>query len=121
MEPKGIFRKVPSKEFVEEILILLQFNGLNDYKTFVKEDISITKFEEIIPFIYPYYIPCKASRFLSDLNYSKQITILRHLLRSIGYDLFTQEKLFRSVKVNTYKIYKKIISDLSSNYIIDFN
>ena len=45
MEPKGIFRKVPSKELVEEILILLQFTGLNDYKTFVKEDISITKFE----------------------------------------------------------------------------
>ena len=66
------------------------------------------KFEDIVVQIEPYYIPCKASRFLYDLNEGKQITILRHLLRAIGYDLLVQEKVLHNIKSTTYQIFHLI-------------
>ena len=120
MEPKGIFRNIPSKELVEEILVVLQFLGFHDNKTFTKKDINKEMFEEIVIWIEPYYVPCKAKRFLSNINENKQITILRHLLRVHNYDLLTQEKVHNCVKVTTYKIYKRQYSDLSGSYVMDF-
>lgn len=118
---KNLFRGSFDKKFVEEILQQLGFLGLNDKKFFTKHDISREKFEEVILLIEPYYIPCKAKRFLYDLNEGKQITILRHLLRNIGYDLLVQEKVVNSVKYTTYQINKKDLSnDLSGVYIMEF-
>ena len=119
---KGIFKIYPEKELIEEILVYLNFIGLHDRKTFTKKDINKEHFEEIITWIEPYYIPCKAKRFLYDVDESKQITILRHILRSIGYDLLVQVKLINSVKITTYQIYEKYHNfDISGNYVIDFN
>ena len=42
-----LFRKVPSKELVEEILIHLQFLGFNDNRIFTKFDISKERFEAV--------------------------------------------------------------------------
>lgn len=117
-----MFRKKPTKEFVEEILISLHFIGLHDRKIFTKHDISLDKFEEIVTWIEPYYIPCKAKKFLYDLNTSKQITILRHLLRAIDYDLLAHEKVINSNKVTTYQIYQKYVPlDSSGVYLMDFS
>jgi len=122
VDSKGIFRKIPSKEFIEEILIYLQFLGLYDRKIFTKNDISSDIFEEIIIWIEPYYIPCKAKKFLYDLNASKQITILRHLLRAIDYDLLAQEKVINFIKMTTYQIYQKyVLLNSSGVYLMDFN
>ena len=121
MEPKGIFRNIPNKELVEEILIYLQFLGFHDNKTFTKKDIDKEKFEEIVIWIEPYYVPCKAKRFLSNINENKQITILRHLLRVHNYDLLTQERVQYSQKVTTYKIYQRQFVDLSGTYVMEFS
>ena len=121
MEPKGIFRIIPTTIFIEEIIKSLGFFGLNDRKIFTKNDISNEKFERILFLIEPYYLPCKAKRFLYNINELKQITILRHLLRSQGYDLLVQEKVLYSQKVTTYQIFQKIIqNDLSNNFLIEF-
>jgi hypothetical protein len=118
----GILKKNLSTELVDEILIYLNFIGLHDKKVFTKSDISKELFEEIITWIEPYYIPCKAKRFLYDLDESKQITILRHILRSINYDLLVKVKIINFVKMTTYQIYQKFDHfDLSGNYVIDFN
>ena len=121
MEPKGIFKSVPAKELVEEIIFFLHFLGFHDTKTFTKKDIPKDRFEEIVTWIEPYYVPCKAKRFLSDINENKQITILRHLLKVHEYDLYAHEKILNSVKVTTYKIVQKELPDLSGIYLMDFN
>ena len=120
-DSKPLFRVQIEKEIVEEFLIHIGFLGLHDKKVFTKFDIPKDKFEEILIQIEPYYIPCKAKRFLYDLNEGKQITILRHLLRAIGYDLLVQEKVLHNVKSTTYQIYEKHFShDLSEVYVMDF-
>ena len=118
---KPLFRIDIEKKFVEELLIHIGFLGLHDKKVFTKFDIPKDTFEEILIQIEPYYIPCKAKRFLYDLNEGKQITILRHLLRAIGYDLLVQEKVLHNIKSTTYQIYEKHIShDLSEVYVMEF-
>ena len=117
-----LFRIQIEKKFVEELLCQIGFLGLHDRKSFTKYDIPKEQFEEIIVLIEPYYIPCKAKRFLYDLNEGKQITILRHLLRAIGYDLLVQEKVLHNIKSTTYQIYQKVLShDLSGVYVIEFS
>jgi hypothetical protein len=119
---KGLFKKVPPKELVEEILIHLQFLGFNDNRLFTKYDISREKFEDIITWIEPYYIPCKAKRFLYDINENKQITILRHILRAHKYDLNAQEKLVNTIKTTTYQLKINVeYNDLSGDYVMEFN
>ena len=120
-DSKPLFRVQIEKKFIEELLIHIGFLGLHDKKVFTKFDIPKDKFEEILIQIEPYYIPCKAKRFLYDLNEGKQITILRHLLRAIGYDLLVQEKVLHNVKSTTYQIYEKHFShDLSGVYVMEF-
>ena len=117
----SLFRCKIEKSFVEEILQQLGFLGLQDKKIFTKFDLLKENFEDIIVLLEPYYVPCKAKRFLYDLNEGKQITILRHLLRAIGYDLLVQEKVVNSIKSTTYQIYQKVLShDLSGVYVMEF-
>lgn len=116
-----MFRVPIEKKVIEEVLHQLNFIGLHDKKEFTKYDISKEKFEEAVILIEPYYLPCKAKRFLYDLNEGKQITILRHLLRSIGYDLLVQEKVLHNVKSTTYQIYQKDLPvSLNGTYIMEF-
>jgi hypothetical protein len=118
---KGLFKIQIEKKLVEELLVQIGFLGLHDKKIFTKFDIPKDKFEELVVQIEPYYINCKAKRFLYSLNEGKQITILRHLLRAIGYDLLVQEKVLHNVKSTTYQIFQKYMShDLSGVYTMDF-
>lgn len=125
MANRGLFRSSIKKEFVEEILVFLQFLGLHDRKLFSKNDIAKEKFEEIITWIEPYYVPCKAKRFLYDTNRdndsSHYITVIRHLLREVGYDLLAQEKLVNSKKITLYQIYQTFINvEATDMYVMDF-
>jgi hypothetical protein len=119
---KGLFKKVPPKELVNEVLVHLQFIGFNDNRIFTKYDIPKDKFEEIITWIEPYYIPCKVKRFLYNINENKQITIIRHLLRAHKYDLNAHEKLVNGIKTTTYQLKVGVeYIDLSGDYVMEFN
>lgn len=117
--PIAIFSKIPEKETVINVLQELGFFGLDDKKLFSKEDICLEKFQEIVFLIQPYYLPCKVNRFLYNVNQNKIITVLRHLLRSIGYDLLVKEKVIQKTKHTMYQIQQKRF-DLSDNYIMTF-
>jgi hypothetical protein len=117
MGANSIFRKFPTSELVLEILVYLKFIGLNDTKYFTKNDICDKDFEEICILIEPYYIPCKAKRFL---NINNKITVLRQLLHCINYTLESQEKVYNSKKITVYSIKKLLFEDLSGNYVVSF-
>jgi hypothetical protein len=120
---KKIFRAVPSKEFVLEILHRLKFVGFNDSKMFTSTDLNIEEFEQLLPLIEPYYYPCKAKRFLYGLDLQTQvITVLRHLLRAVGHNLRSYERLVYGVKKTVYQIISyECTTDLSGSYTVDFN
>jgi len=102
---KKLFRSLPPRDLVETILRSSGLLGLHDLRWFSKDELKTVEQEEWLPILYPYYLPCKAKRFLHDaLDNSRLITILRHVLRPHGYDLSVQERLYRDQKQSLYQI-----------------
>ena len=112
-----LFRAIPPKELVEEVLSHLKLEGLTECRWFSKDELSLTSMDEWVPLLEPYYIPCKAKRFLTEIDASRCITILRHILNPLHYELRTQERMYKLQKMTMYQIYstKQAILDLSAN------
>lgn len=102
---KKLFRKDPPKELVEQILRCSGLLGLYDLRWFTKEELVLDMAEEWLPLLYPFYLPCKAKRFLDiALDAHRLITILRHCIRVHGYDLSVQERLYKDKKHSLYQL-----------------
>lgn len=119
-EIKHLFRKRPHLELVHDILINLRFTGLNDARLFTKYDIDTEVFEEFLPLLEPYYLPCKAKLFLREFDNTKGVTVLRHLLRAHGYKLHAYEKVQQGKKQTYYQFEKERFEDLSGSLCVDF-
>ena len=117
---RHLFRKKPTEDVVNDVLKSLHFAGLGDARLFSKHDISAEAFEEWLPILEPYYLPCKAKLFLYDFNKSKAITVLRHLLRAHGYKLRTYEKVNQKIKQTLYQIEREVWGDLSGSLSVEF-
>ena len=105
MRHKKLFRKEPPKELVDSILRATGLLGMIDLRWFTKEELSLTDYEEWLTQLEPYYLPCKATRFLhGEMDHTKLITIFRHILRPHGYDLHVQERLYKESKHSLYQI-----------------
>jgi hypothetical protein len=120
-EIKHLFRKKPNLELVHNILKSLHFTGLDDGRLFHKNDISVTAFEEWLPQLEPFYLPCKSKLFLHNFTLNKAITVLRHLLRAHGYKLRAYEKVHLGVKQTLYQIEREIWEDLSGCMDVKFD
>lgn len=102
---KKLFRKEPPKELVEQILRSTGLLGLHDLRWFTKEELLLDTNEEWLPLLYPFYLPCKAKRFLDDgFDANRLITIMRHCIRHHGYDLSVQERLYKDKKHSLYQL-----------------
>ena len=102
---KKLFRKEPPKELVDSILRASGLLGMIDLRWFTRDELVLTGYEEWLPSLEPYYLPCKASRFLhGEMDCAKLITIFRHILRPHGYDLHVQERLYKEHKHTMYQI-----------------
>jgi hypothetical protein len=119
-ESKHLFRKKPTVEVVETILHAIHFTGFEDARMFQKVDLDITAFEEVLPLVEPFYLPCKAKLFLHVFSPEKAITVLRHLLRVHGYKLRAHEKVHRGIKQTLYQIEREVWTDLSGSMNVTF-
>lgn len=123
MQSSKLFRIHPPKEVVEEILQHLKLQGLHEKRWFTRDELSLTTLDEWLPELEPYYIPCKAKRFLTQVDSSRIITILRHILHPLEYDLRTQERMYKLQKTTLYQIYslRATTMDISANELrVDF-
>lgn len=120
-ETKHLFRKKPALDLVNDILRSLRFTGITDSRLFNKTDISCESFEEWLPILEPYYLPCKAKLFLYDFTQQKAITVLRHLLRAQGYKLRAYEKVHQGQKQTLYQIERDTWEDLSGAMDVNFD
>lgn len=106
-----LFKNIPSKEFVEDILKLFIPNGFQDsYYQFSRKMINeknvIEKLNLLIPELKNYYMKCKHKKYLENLDPKKCITILRQLLRLYEYRVLSIEKYHNGQKFLLYKIEK---------------
>ena len=103
-KPIKLFRKEPSRELVETILIEVGLLGFHDLRWFSRDEIKLNTLEIWLPEIESYYLPCKAKRFIHKWSSLSIITILRHLLHLYGYTLEKEERLYKGVKQMIYQI-----------------
>lgn len=107
-----LFRKIPSREFVENYLKLFIPKGFDQYYQFYRHSISDKNILEKMKLPYfknnfeKYYLPCKYKKYFPDLDDKKCITILRQLLKVYGYNIVSKEKYVRGKKSLIYNIMK---------------
>jgi hypothetical protein len=103
-----LFKNSPDIKITKKILSFFGIKELNDNHSFTRENLielkTVEKINEIIDEIYEYYIPCKAKKYLVDLNEKKCITILRQFLKVHCYTLNSKEKYVKGVKHLFYQV-----------------
>jgi hypothetical protein len=101
-----MFRKSPPLEVVEEVLRCLKLEGLADKRWFSKEDLSLETLDTWMPLVEPYYLPCKAERYLhGEITKTRVITILRHILKANKIELRVQERMVNGHKTTLYQVF----------------
>lgn len=100
-----LFRKVPPLDVVEKVFQSLRFMSLTDARWFTKEELPMGSLDDWLPIVEPFYLPCKAKRFLEgEITPARIITILRHLLGAHKADLKTAERVVGGKKRTFYSI-----------------
>jgi hypothetical protein len=110
-----MFRQVPPLDFFETILRHLGFTGLDDRRWFAKEDLRLENLETWLPLLEPFYLPCKAKRYIhGSMNAQRVMTLVRHLCHAHAIQLQTQEKVLKGKKTTLYQILSPIHQTLVS-------
>lgn len=101
----NIFSEKIPIAIVNEVLQSLKFDSIDDTRVFTLKNLDPQLFESSLLLIEPYYIPCKAQKYLHcKLTPLRILTILRQILRSQNYMLTAQEKTVSGTRTMIYQI-----------------
>ncbi len=99
-----MFRKVPPIEIVDQMLRSLKIGSLTEKRWFSKEELTLETLDEWMPMVEPFYLPCKAERYLQgEMTTSRIITVLRHMLKAHKIELKVQERMVNGHKTTLYR------------------
>ena len=105
-----LFKNMPDRSFVIELINLYGIEDFDDDKYFTKKTLetlnTIQNLNGIKDKLNEYYIECKSKTYLTDITLKRCIVILRQFLRCHGYTLFSKEKFVKGEKQTIYKIVK---------------
>ena len=105
-----LFKNMPDRSFVIELINLYGIEDFDDDKYFTKKTLetlnTIQNLNDIKDKLNEYYIECKSKTYLTDITLKRCIVILRQFLRCHGYTLFSKEKFVKGEKQTIYKIVK---------------
>ena len=114
-----LFRISPELQFTESLLQLFGIKDINDNHSFTRNNLNdlktVDKMNQKIRELTKYYIPCKAKKYLDDLNEKKCITILRQFLKIHNYTLISKEKYMKGKKQLFYQVIPQQIDMLTKN------
>ena len=101
-----MFRKAPPLELLEQVLRCLKIGSLHEKRWFSKEELDLSTLDQWLPLVEPYYLPCKSDRYLkTDMNPTRIITILRHMLKANNIELKSQERMVNGHKKTLYQVF----------------
>jgi hypothetical protein len=119
MTSHPLFREVPPWLIVLEVFTLLRLPK-EFPTTFQKQDIDLSRTDEAVAMLEPYYIPCKARKFLDYTTELRWITILRHILLPHAYVLTIQETTRNKQKAIFYTV-ERAYNTLREAIKLDFS
>tara|TARA_B110000971_G_scaffold132149_1_gene135250 strand:+ start:369 stop:743 length:375 start_codon:yes stop_codon:yes gene_type:complete len=119
-----LFKQIPPKEFVEDIIRLYGPGGFDVNYYFTIDDIIknnvVDQLNNKQDDLKKYYLPCKC-KFINMLNPPKSITLLRQLLRPYNYKLSSLEKYNKGKKYLLYNLSIKDDTIKQPDLIIKFD
>jgi hypothetical protein len=122
-----LFTKKPSDDIIKEILSVTGLGSLEEPKEISRSQLSnpetIKKYLEIQPIVSTYYIPCKSKKYITtDPTAKNIITVIRHLLKTRGYAVQSQEKYQSGHKTVFYKVAPKSAGKIPNElHIVKFD
>ena len=103
-----LFKVSTNVEITEKILENFGIKGLDDNHSFTRDNLSdldtVNNINEMYDELVRYYIPCKAKKYLTELNEKKCITVLRQFLKMQNYTLMSKEKYVEGKKILFYQV-----------------
>lgn len=127
MNKNQLFKKFPPIDLFERLVKIYGLTDINDCRKFTKDHLiknkTLEKIDGLREELEEYYLPCKTTKYLLDLDEKKLITILRQIAKVFDYHVISNEKYINSRKVLQYSLEKNnpIFDDINYNLkIIDF-
>ena len=120
----NLFSESIPRDIVNEALQTLHFNSIEDTRVFTLKDLQPTLFNSALLLVESYYIPCKAKKYLyGEMTTYRVLTVVRQLLRSQGYGLFSQEKTVHGKKELHYQIRPTVFNeaDTAAAVVVSFD
>ena len=120
----NLFSESIPRDIVNEALQSLHFNSIEDTRVFTLKDLQPTLFNSALLLVESYYIPCKAKKYLyGEMTTYRVLTVVRQLLRSQGYGLFSQEKTVHGKKELHYQIRPTVFNeaDTAAAVVVSFD
>ncbi len=101
-----VFRETPPKDLLDVILKPFGITSIHDATPFTQSNLKLEEFEEALPQLEPFYLPCKAKDYIhkSPFTPACAITILRQMLKAHSLKLKTSEKTRGGQKMTWYQI-----------------
>lgn len=127
-----LFKEIPPKELVNNVLQCFGFEGFEDKRCICKKYFQkmnvIDNIKKLVPELTKYYLPCKAKTYLMLINNNSVLTILRQILRPYNYIIVSREKYINGEKLINYNImnknkieYKPIVPNDTNSAVVDFS
>ena len=108
MTKNQLFKVIPDRTFVTEILNLYGISDFDDTHYFTIANLnSLNTLDNLVAIterLREYYIPCKAKTYLKDINLKRSVVILRQFLRCHNYTLCSKEKFINGIKNTIYQV-----------------
>lgn len=108
MTKNQLFRKIPPRELVLQVVQAFGLHSLDDDCKFSKKKLklinTVDSINEIKSQLEKYYLPCKARTYLNGLTEKNVITILRQCVRVYGYKIVSKEKYMKGEKYILYQL-----------------
>ena len=118
-----LFKSVPPTSFLQELLSCYGVRGLDDANEFskltLKDRNTVSRLMELLPEMVMYYIPCKAKKYLTDMDDDRAITILRQFLRLYEYELAKKERVVQKKKIIYYSLQPMNIRPIYIQHVND--
>lgn len=106
-----LFKIIPPKDIVEELVKCYGFNGLSDRRYVCKRHFKklgvIEKVKKMRLQLENFYLPCKRSLYLGNINNKNVMTLLRQVLRCYNYRVCYRERYIKGDKIIMYNLEKK--------------
>ena len=121
MNKNQLFKKIPPIDLFERLVKIYGLTDINDCRKFTKDHLiknkTLEKIEGLREELEEYYLPCKTTKYLTDLDEKKLITILRQIAKIFDYHVTSNEKYLNSKKVLQYSLEKNgvIFDDINYN------